>query len=170
MSGQGQLPVWIQYAQALGAPLLAVVVAGVGAWLAWLQVRIARVRLQHDLYDRRFAVFKAARTFLAEVLTHGYASDEQLRSYVIGSADAVFLLNEDIATYLEEIHNRGSRLAAITEALRPLPVGDERSALVRQEEAILNWLMEQLPTGLVAKFTPFLTLEKAMKAEARKVV
>jgi len=110
---QSQLPLWVQYAQALGAPLLAVAIAGVGAWLAWQQVRIARVRLQHDLYDRRFAVFQAARKFLAEVMTHGYPSDDQIRLYVVGTADAGFLLNADVATYLEEIRKRGSRLGAI---------------------------------------------------------
>jgi hypothetical protein len=57
----------------------------------------------------------------------------------------MFLLNEDIATYLEEIRKRGSRLGAIKEALKPLPVGDERSALVRQEEDIFTWMMVQLP-------------------------
>jgi hypothetical protein len=90
MSGQSQLPLWVQYAQALGAPSLAVVVAAVGAWLAWQQVRIARVRLQHDLYDRRFKIFQAARNFLAEVMTHGYPSDDQVRAYVVGTADAIF--------------------------------------------------------------------------------
>jgi hypothetical protein len=157
---QSQLPVWVQYAQALGAPLLAVVIAGAGAWLAWQQVRIARVRLQHDLYDRRFAVFQAARKFLAEVMTHGYPLEDQIRAYVVGTSDAVFLLNDDIAAYLEEIRKRGSRLGAIREALKPLPVGDKRSALVRQEEEIFSWMMEQLPTGLVGKFKPFLRLER----------
>jgi hypothetical protein len=158
---QSQLPVWVQYAQALGAPSLAIVIAGVGAWLAWQQVRIARVRLQHDLYDRRFAVFQAARQFLADVMAHGYpSSNDQIRSYVVGTADAGFLLNQDIVEYLDEIRNRGSRLWAIEQALKPLPVGNERSALVQQQAALFSWMMEQLPTGLVAKFKPFLTLER----------
>jgi hypothetical protein len=129
---QSQLPLWVQYAQALGAPLLAIVIAGVGAWLAWQQVRMARVRLRHDLYDRRFAVFQAARKFLAEVMTHGYPSDDQIRSYVVGTADSGFLLSADVATYLEEIRKHGSRLGAIKETLKPLPVGNERSALVSE--------------------------------------
>jgi hypothetical protein len=157
---QSQLPLWVQYAQAVGTPLLAVVIASVGAWLAWQQVRIARVKLQHDLYDQRFAVFQAARKFLAEVLTHRRPSDEEIRLYVIGTADAGFLLNEDIATYLEEIRKRGSRLGAIQETLKPLPVGNERSALVQQEQELFSWMMEQLPIGLVTKFKPLLTLDR----------
>jgi hypothetical protein len=86
-------------------PLLAVVIAAVGAWVAWERVMIARIRLQNHLYDWRFAVFEAARKFLAEVMTLGHPSDDQTRSYVVGTVDARFFLNDDIATYLEEIRN-----------------------------------------------------------------
>ena len=139
----------VQYVQAVGTPLLAVVIAAFGAVLAWQQVKIARVRLQYDLYDRRFAVYEAARKFLAQVMAYGHPSNDDIRSYVVGSADAGFLLNNDIASYLEKIRDRGSRLWSIEEALKPLPVGTERSALVQQQHEIFSWMMEQLPNGLV---------------------
>ena len=101
--------------------MLAIVVAGVGAWLAWQQVRIARVRLQHDLYDRRFSVFQAARKFLAEVMTHGYPSDDQIRNYVVGTADAIFSLNDDVAQYLEEIRTKSIYLQEYKKMLKSLP-------------------------------------------------
>ena len=160
MSSQSQLPLWVQYAQALGAPLLAVVVAAAGAWLAWQQVRIARVRLKHDLYDRRFAVFDAARKFLAEVMTHGCPTNDQIRAYVVGTGDAIFLLNYDVATYLEEIRKKSIYLQEYKEMLKSLPVGDERTALAKRNSETFAWLMEQLPIGLVTHFKPFLTLEK----------
>ena len=71
-----------------------------------------------------------------------------------------FLLDADVATYLEEIRKRGSRLGAIKETLKPLRVGNERSAWVQQEGELFSWMMEQLPAGLVEKFKPFLTLER----------
>jgi hypothetical protein len=156
---QGQLPLWVQYLQALGAPLLAVVIAAVGALLAWQQVKLARVRLQHDLYDRRFAVFEAARKLLADVLAQSNATDEQIRSYVIGTAEARFLVNDDISKYLNEIRTRVSRLRAINATMSPLPVGDQRTALAQEEERIFAWMMEQVDV-LVDKFRPFLTLER----------
>jgi hypothetical protein len=152
---QSTLPAWIQYAQAFAL----IIIPFVGAWIAWQQVTIARVKLQHDLYDRRFAVFQAARKLLAEVLGHGYASDDQIRSYVVGTGDAGFLLNDEISTYLEEIRKRATRLQAIKHTLEPLPVGDQRTALVQEDEKIFSWFMEQVPV-LVEKFKPFLTLER----------
>jgi hypothetical protein len=56
------LPLWVQVLQALAVP----VIAAVGAWVALQQMHIARTKLQHDLYDRRYAVFQAVRRFLDE--------------------------------------------------------------------------------------------------------
>jgi len=54
------LPLWVKALQALAVP----VIAAVGASVAVQQMVIARVKLQHDLYDRRYAVFDAVRAFL----------------------------------------------------------------------------------------------------------
>jgi hypothetical protein len=158
-----QLPLWLQYIQALAVPFL----AAVGAWIALQQMQIARVKLRHDLYDRRFAVFQAARKLLAEVLTHARVSDDQFRAYVIGTSDAVFLLDDEISTYLEEIRKVAGRLETINSVINPLPVGEQRSALADEEARITLWLTAQLPDGLVAKFKPFLTLDKQKRTKRR---
>src|SRR5262245_41452405 len=102
------LPLWIQWLQALAVP----VIAAVGAWIA-LQQMLARVKLRHDLYERRFAVYQAARKFLAEVLTYAAVADDALRAYVVGTSDSVFLFNDEISTYLEQIRNTAGRLRAV---------------------------------------------------------
>jgi hypothetical protein len=43
--------------------------------------------------------------------------------------------------------------------MSPLPVGDQRTALVQEEERIFAWMMEQIDV-LVEKFKPFLTVER----------
>lgn len=63
--GGSSLPVWVQVLQALAVP----VIAGVGAWIALQQMYLARVKLQHDLFDRRYAVFQAVRRFLEEAVS-----------------------------------------------------------------------------------------------------
>ena len=153
------LPLWIQWLQALAVP----VIAAVGAWIALQQMHLARVKLRHDLYDRWFAVYQADRKFSAEVLTHATVEDDQLRAYVVGTSDSVFLFNEEISTYLEQIRIRVSRLQPLAFSARNLPVGEQRTALVNEERAIIDWLTSQLPDGLVARFRPFLTLEQGRK-------
>jgi hypothetical protein len=83
------MPTWIQYAQALVTPVVAI--AGIA--LAWWQFRLARQRLRFDLYDRRYKLYQVARRFVAEICREGRVSAEQVLIYHRDVGDAVFLLN-----------------------------------------------------------------------------
>jgi len=96
------MPEWVQVLQALSVPTI----AAVGALLAWQQVKIARTKLRHDLFDRRFKVFEAARDFLAKVTSEGGVTNEDLREYTVAVLDAQFLFNKEMRDYLFEIRRR----------------------------------------------------------------
>ncbi len=53
------LPAWVQVLLLVLQALAVPVIAAAGVWIARQQMHIARVKLQHDLYDRRYAVFQA---------------------------------------------------------------------------------------------------------------
>ncbi len=152
------LPVWAQILLLVMQALAVPVIAAVGAWVAIQQMRIARVKLQHDLYDRRYAVFQAARTLLAEVITSRDASDEAFRAFSIGTADAAFLFDDSLSTYLKAIHDRAAKLHSISQVLPTLPVGDEKASAVRVSGEHFLWLNDQIAV-LTGKFRPFLRLD-----------
>ena len=73
------LSFWIKALQALAVP----VIAAVGASVAIQQMVIARVRLRHDLYDRRYAVFYAVRSFPSEAISSQIVSPETFRTFAL---------------------------------------------------------------------------------------
>jgi len=148
------LPEWAQWLQALTVPTI----AAVGAFLAWQQVKIARTKLRHDLFDRRFAVFEAARKFLATVMSHGKMSVPDFNEYTAGVIDAQFLLNQELHAYLFEIRRRAAAMQALKETLEPLPAGEKKAELAERAGQEFAWLSAQLDV-LPRKFKPFLTLE-----------
>jgi hypothetical protein len=152
------LPAWLQYLQALAVLLIPLI----GAWIAWQQVHIARVKLQHDLYERRYAVFDAARKLLAEVVAHRTAPEGALRTYTIATADAVFLFNDQIAEYLKELRKRAIILETINSIMEPLPPGDKKVELWEKASKEFLWLNAELD-ALVGRFKPFLTLERSKR-------
>ena len=104
---QSQLPLWVQYGQALGPPLLAAVIGGVGAWIALQQMHLTRVKLQHDTYNRKYAVFEAVRwllTVVAGLKRAPYLEDMRAFINVIGAAS--FLFDDKLVAYLKEIERR----------------------------------------------------------------
>lgn len=152
-------PLWLQILQALGV----LFISGVGALLARQQVRIARIKLQHDLYDRRYRVFEFARTLLIEVATHADASDEVIYSFVRGTGDAVFLFDDDLVQYLKEMRDHATRLHSIEKVMDTiLPDTPQRANAVKAAGEHVVWLTKQLD-DLPAKFKPSLQLDKRTK-------
>lgn len=145
--------------------IAAIAAVSVTVYFAWHQKKIAkeqadiaREKLRLDLFEKRFRVFDAARKLLCEVAVHRRASDDNLRAFVIGTAEAVFLFDDDLSGYLVEIRNRAQKLQSLSDHLQDqklLPVGDQRSKAVKKSDQHFNWLVEQLE-GLGDKFKPFM--------------
>jgi hypothetical protein len=138
----------------------------VTAYFAKEQADIAREKLCHDLYERRYRVFDATRKLLCEVAVHRRASDDDLRAFIIGTGDAVFLFNDDLSGHLVEIRDHAQKLQSLVDLLNNLtvlPVGDQRTQAVKESSQLSEWLVDQLQGGLVDKFKPFLKLEDYRK-------
>jgi hypothetical protein len=137
------------------------------AAIAQQQAELATIRLQHELYDRRFTIFEAARNFLVhQIYVYGNVSDESYKSYFKGTADALFLLDDTVADYLEDIRTKGLRLKWLNEKIRSIEAGDERIKATADENEMLNWFYDQ-EEGLIEKFKPFLMIRADEKARPR---
>jgi hypothetical protein len=149
------LPVWLQYVQAAAV----IFIAGIGAWIAFRQMQIAATRLQHDLFDRRYKVFDAARRLLSDVLIDGDSSPESLSAFVIGVSDALFLFDDDLVAYLEEMRQHAANVRSILLAMEPLPPGEERAKASRVLGEHRLWLIDQ-QDGLAKKFASYLRIAR----------
>lgn len=154
------------FAGPIATIIAALAAAGVTTYFAWHQKNIAkeqadiaREKLRHDLYERRYRVFDATRKLLCEVAVHRSPSDDDLRAFIIGTGDAVFLFNDDLSGQLLEIRNRAQKLQSLDVLMHSMPVGDQRTNTVNQSSEHFTWLIGQLE-GLVDKFKPFLKLEE----------
>lgn len=63
----------------------------------------AENKLRLDLFDRRYAVFAAAKDFTLIIIQHGDFVDSDLNASARGTADADFLFDEDVSCFLKEI-------------------------------------------------------------------
>jgi hypothetical protein len=146
-------------------------IAGQQAATARQQADIAAMRLQYDLFERRFRVYNEAKTLLIYLQRENILSEDVLNSYMRGTADSLFLLDETVIKYLEELRDQAIRLRGIQQRLRePLPEETtiknieiqkrNREGDINQEPQLLNWFHGQFPV-LVDKFKPFLALQES---------
>jgi hypothetical protein len=146
------LPIWVNYAQALVVPFVAVV----GAGIAGGQLLLARRKMQFDLYDRRYKLFESARRLIVDVMREGRIELESIYAYHRDTGDAVFLLDSAAVSYIAELEKRSFRLRR----LHVIIANDDhpqRDAAVDEEADLLGWFSDQFDV-LVEKFRPSLRL------------
>jgi hypothetical protein len=111
----------LDWVKALGVPFLALVVSGVSVFVvsvfSWWQVRIAREKLRHDLYDRRFAIYMAFHELLVAILEKADV-DSELRKANAARAHSPFLLDATLGSYLEKLHTEAFRINATKTLVR----------------------------------------------------
>ncbi len=134
---------------------LTVIVAVVGAWIAYRQHFLAREKFKLDLFEKRFAVFSAVRTFLSHIMSEGKLDYGSLATFRGATAEASFLFGDDMTSYIGEIDTRAMRMKKLAISYKDMPIGDQRSQLVEEESQELVWLIDQLPM-LKSKFEPYL--------------
>jgi hypothetical protein len=77
-----QLPLWVEYTKALGAPIVAFLAACVAGIIANRQWVTARNKLKLDLFDRRMAIYMCAVRVLKQVRNgakDGFSEIEELQ-------------------------------------------------------------------------------------------
>ena len=138
--------------------LNALLVGGVAWYFAHHQKRIAQAKLRLDLFDKRFVVFDAARTFIGRALmVVGIAEiehRERLPDRHISAHRSCS--NHGSAAYLDEILRRAIDLPFLQAELANAPE-EKRKEMQTRFVAERKWMRDQIKV-LETKFKPFLQL------------
>jgi hypothetical protein len=142
----------------IGAAALSPIVAVVGGWIAWQQVRINRNKLKLDRFDRRFEVHEAAMTFAASIVADGDVTVAAFTDFSVKSRGARFLLNEEIADYMKELSTTAIKLRGVLRSLKnPSITDDQRAQYADRIGEITKWFEQQLDV-IPERFAPFLSV------------
>lgn len=147
---------WIQ---TWAVPIIGAAIAGAGVFIAYQQSRLAGVKLRHDLFDRRYALYNAAGEFLADNLTEAKISEDKLKEYHRIIRPAAFVFDDDIAAYFKTISSRAQAVLAIMGQMDGMEAGPERTALAKAKGSDLAWMMDQFDL-MPSIFMPYMRLEQ----------
>jgi hypothetical protein len=138
--------------------LMTPTVAVLAAFVALRQWSTARNKLKLDLFDRRFAVYQAARTLIGHIGTSGGVSEEAIIGFVTATREAKWLLNDDLDKYLNKtMYNMANLHQATISELNVSAAGEERVRLSARKATQRKLLLDQMEV-LDDKFRPFLQL------------
>src|ERR1700738_1249469 len=100
-----------------------------GGGSALQQMRVARVKLQHDTYDRKYAVFAAVHWLLTGISAFKRAPNlVDMRDFINEIGAASFLLDDKLVVYLNEIESRVHRAHGLNEMMKNFPEDSKAAA------------------------------------------
>lgn len=148
------MPTWLQIVLGLSAPLIAAFTAFTG----WQQWHLAKYKLKHDLFERRWKVYAAANDAAVTAL-RGNATERQdtFFTYLQQARNARFLFPSDVIPHLSQLGEQITELAQAQRALKSAIDENQRSEVRRRILDIEEWLRDQ-PDRLVELFRPYLEL------------
>ena len=82
---------------------ITLLLAAIVAWVGYQQYILARARFKLDLFDKRFAVYKATQIFLCIILGAARFEMGEFWEFRRDTQDAPFLFRDDIVQFLEAI-------------------------------------------------------------------
>lgn len=138
---------------------LTVIVAAIVAYIAYQQFVLASERLKFDLFEKRFAIFEAARRFLIAISTDAKLELEDLAEFRRETQPAIFLFDTCITEYLASLAEQSIEMPKTRIQLDPLPIGAERDTLCEKETRLLRELRHELE-NLSEVFSPLLEIQE----------
>lgn len=149
------VPVWIVWLQGLSVPL----VTALGAWIAYQQMKIARSKLKHELWDKRFGVYETTISII-EAGKQRRLTKELLDVSFKNTAGSWFLFDANAATKIRAVFSYAEEAMGMN-----LTTYNDKSAEEqlywrnRQiEEAYVE--LERLRQEINEAFRPFLKLDR----------
>ncbi|MFM9865680.1 MAG: hypothetical protein ACKVRO_18965 [Micropepsaceae bacterium] len=150
----GDLPLWLKYLQAIAL----IVIPFVGAWIALGQLHVARTKLKHDLFERRFKLYDTAANFISHILM-SEADNPAINKYSRDILDAEFLTSKSVSDYLDELRLQANSLHAIEVESRVTRDPETQSRLDIKSAERREWFSSQFQV-LKNKFLPLIGFEE----------
>ena len=137
---------WVDIFSALLTPTIALI----AVYIAYHQYKVNKLRLHHELYERRLRVHKAVQAFLSEILRGGDIRFDRCSQFYADASEASFLFDNTVQKFIDDIYKKAIDMHAFHEKMYPsdgspgLPVGAERNKVVDENSKLCKWLIDQL--------------------------
>lgn len=144
---------------------IATVINGsIAAYIAYQQHKLnsrlgalQEARYVHELFDRRFEVFRATQELLSSGVTDAACSLEQIQKFTNKAQQGYFIFDDSIYQYLMEIRKNAVTLAVLGKARNETIDPQQRLEYSKKCDEALGYLIDQLSeSGLFEKFKSYL--------------
>ena len=133
--------------------ILAVITAGITAWIAWRQYATTRLQTKQPVYSKRLEVYVRVKDFLGTCLCEKIR-DTDVVEFNDSVSEAPFLFDRTIDDYIDKIYHKAMLLAGLQAAPAP-----PQSKKLTEMKIVREWLSNEYRT-VRSHFSAYLTFAK----------
>lgn len=120
-------------------PLIAIITV----YIAYQQYHINKQKLKLDLYEKRYRIFKETKKLLHKINQDGAIDTIELRDFGFNTNDKVFLFNEDIVEFIEEIKRKAIDISFNKDEIEKAPDLVVRNLLREEKHTLTRWFTSE---------------------------
>ena len=139
---------FIDYFSAALIPLIAII----STYIAYQQYKTNNIKLKHDLFEKRWLVYKTIMDTIEVVIREGNINDDKLLKFNIERAQSYFLFNESLHKYIDEIYEKLIDLQEMNSTTE-----EEKAKNAKKLGELKKWFIAQIKVTK-EKFHKFLNL------------
>ncbi|MGN4070538.1 hypothetical protein [Burkholderia gladioli] len=146
-----------EHAQGFLAAIVALLAAGLAGAIAFQQYRVAKAKLNLDLFERRYALFDLVWEFASSVSRNGVGDLHSQMRVDVGNAQPKieFLFGHEIRGYVSEMLEKSASLWTI-EQVTAANNGVRPHGLQERHTVLINWFRDQAGSGIRKEFGRYL--------------
>jgi hypothetical protein len=122
-------------------------------YIAYRQMEIARTKLQHDLYMKRYEVYIGIDKILSRIGQTGRVGENDLADFHDSTHQAMFIFDAEITSFLSIMLDNVTALQSSQRRVKNSRDSDQRIQAISEAASIKSWLSAQ-HVSLPKKFTP----------------
>ncbi|MCA8205537.1 hypothetical protein LGM71_31400 [Burkholderia sp. AU33545] len=153
--------IWFELVKGVPTAMVALVVGIVGGLIAWRQYRVARAKLNLDLFEKRYELFMVVWTFASAVVQGGvdrlHAPERREMTNLIPKIE--FLFGSELAEYVRYLNAQHASLWAIQQATK----ANNNLIPPQHMDAHINlmkWFADEALEGVKQRFGAYLNFEE----------
>lgn len=125
------------------AACLTPLIAVVATYIAYQQHRANKLKLRHDLFERRIEIYNAIAEFVSVVQQTGNADQKSLQVFLRKTRDGEFLFGRKASTYVGKLYRQGLTLQTCQTLLPQRRTDEQRDEEVRRRDDLFGWFSQQ---------------------------
>ncbi|MCF6341165.1 MAG: hypothetical protein L3J10_10530 [Sulfurimonas sp.] len=129
---------FFDYLQSTLVPLIAIITS----YIAYRQWKLEKIKLTHDLFEKRFKVYKHFQIYKSKILQSGTCEIKDYQLFVSNTSESIFIFSEDMTKLKRNFEEKGMELWAIEKELESDKwTKEEKSIKINKRLELQKWFI-----------------------------